>query len=347
MYMHCNHIHCKNMTQTLLIYIKWQQRLCTHVATHIHHIYTHCEDMIQLLHIYMFAWCSKLINFSLYQINLHASQLHTLQRHNTLFAYIHRMTATFLRMRCNSYTLHTYIAKTWFSFCTSTRLRDAVNQLIFRFIESIYMHRNHIHCKNMTQSLLIYTEQQQRLYACVATNIQHSHSHCKDTIQLLRIYTSMWCSKSIDFSIFWTIYMHRKYIHCKDMTQSLLIYTEWQQRLCAHAATNIRHSHSHCKDTTQLLRTYTSVWCSKSIDFSIFWLIYMRRKYIDQNLFSSFSWVIIQWTWKFTLKWSTFIYINQSSSSSLSLMIIQTSWKLTSKWSAFTILSCLYDYLII
>ena len=44
-------------------------------------------------------------------------------------------------------------------------------------------------------------------------------------------------------------------------------YTEWQQRLCARAATNIRHSHSHCEGTTQLLHIYTSVQRSKSIDF--------------------------------------------------------------------------------
>ncbi len=135
----------------------------------------------------------------------------------------------------------------------------------------------------MTQSLLIYTERQQRLCAHAATNIRHLHSHCKGTIQLLRIYTSMQCSKSIDFSIFWAIYMRRKYIHCKDTTQSLLIYTERQQRLCAHAATNIRHSHSYCESMTQLLHTYTSVRRNKSINFSIFWLIYMHRKYRDQN----------------------------------------------------------------
>ncbi len=141
--------------------------------------------------------------------------------------------------------------------------------------------------------------------------------------------------------------MHRNHIHCKDTTQSLLIYTERQQRLCACVATIIRHSHSYYEDTTQLLRTYTFVWRSKSIDFSIFWSIYMRRKYIDQNSSSSFNWVIIQRTQKLTSKWSAFIYIDQSSSSSLNLMIIQTSWKLTLKWSAFTILSCLYNHLII
>ncbi len=151
------------------------------------------------------------------------------------------------------------------------------------------MHRKHIHCKDTTQSLLIYTERQQRLCARAATNIQHSHSHCEGTTQLLRTYTSMRRSKSVGFSIFWSIYMRRKYIHCEDTTQSLLIYTERQQRLCAHAATHIRHTHTHCEGTTQLLRIYTLAWCSKSIGFSVFWSIYMRRKYIDQSSPSSFS----------------------------------------------------------
>ncbi len=166
------------------------------------------------------------------------------------------------------YITHTYNAKTRLSFCTSTCLHDAVNRSIFRIIRSIYMHCNHIHCKDMTQSWLIYTERQQRLCAHVATNIRHLHSHYEDTTQLLRTYTSVRCSKSIDFSIFWSIYMHCNHIHCKDMTQSLLMYTERQQRLCAYAATHIHHTHTHCEDTTQLLRIYMLMWCSKSIDFS-------------------------------------------------------------------------------
>ena len=108
-YMHRNHIHCKDTTQSLLIYTEQQQRLCAHTATHIHHIHIHCKDTTQLLHIYTSAWCSKLIDFSHYQIDLHASQSHTLQRHDTVFAHIHRTTATSLRTRCNSYTSHTYI----------------------------------------------------------------------------------------------------------------------------------------------------------------------------------------------------------------------------------------------
>ena len=163
------------------------------------------------MHIYTSAWCNKSIDFSLYQINLHASQSHTLQRHSIVFAHIHRMTATSLRMRCNSYTSHKHTVKARFSFCTSTRLRDAINRSIFHFIRSIYMHRNHIHCKDMTQSLLIYTERQQRLCIHAATNIQHSHSHWESTTQLLRTYTSVQRDKLIGFSIFWLIYMHCKY----------------------------------------------------------------------------------------------------------------------------------------
>ncbi len=107
---------------------------------------------------------------------------------------------------------NTVIAKTQLSFCASTCLHDAANRSVFRFIRSIYMHRNHIHCEDTTQSLLIYTERQQRLCACAATHIHHTHTHCEGMIQLLHIYTLAWCSKSIDFSIFWSIYMRRKYI---------------------------------------------------------------------------------------------------------------------------------------
>ncbi len=78
------------------------------VSLLIRHINIHCKGTIQLLHIYTSVWCSKSIDFSLYQIDVHASQSHTLWRHNTVFAHIHRMTATSLRIRCNSYTSHTH-----------------------------------------------------------------------------------------------------------------------------------------------------------------------------------------------------------------------------------------------
>ncbi len=75
-------------------------------SIYIRHKYIHCKDMTQLLHIYMLARCSKLIDFLHYQIDLHASQSHTLQRHDTVFAHIHRTIATSLHTHCNSYTSH-------------------------------------------------------------------------------------------------------------------------------------------------------------------------------------------------------------------------------------------------
>ncbi len=68
---------------------------------YIRHTYIYCEGTIQLLRIYTSTWCRKSIDFSLYQIDLHASQIHTLRRHDTVFAHIHRTTATSLRTRCN------------------------------------------------------------------------------------------------------------------------------------------------------------------------------------------------------------------------------------------------------
>ncbi len=106
-YMHCNHIHCKDTTQSLLIYTERQQRLCACATTHIHHTHTYCENMIQLLRTYTSVQRSKLINFN-FLIDLHALQSHTLQRHDTVFAHIYRTTATSLCMRCNLYTSHTY-----------------------------------------------------------------------------------------------------------------------------------------------------------------------------------------------------------------------------------------------
>ncbi len=78
--------------------------------THIRHSHIYYEDMTQLLHTYTSVQRSKLINFD-FLIDLHALQSHTLQRHSTVFAHIHRTIATSLRMRCNSYTSHTYILR--------------------------------------------------------------------------------------------------------------------------------------------------------------------------------------------------------------------------------------------
>ena len=90
-----NHTQSSNST----LFTRW---------AHIQHTHTYCEGTIQLLHIYTSAWCSKSIGFLLYQIDLHASQSHTWWRYNTVFAHIHRTTATSLCIRCNSYTSHTY-----------------------------------------------------------------------------------------------------------------------------------------------------------------------------------------------------------------------------------------------
>ena len=169
------------------------------------------------------------------------------------------------------YNIHIIIAKTRLSFCTSTRLRDAVNWSIFRFIRLIYMHCNHIHCENKTQSLLIYTEWQQRLCAYVATHIRHTHIHCKDTIQLLCIYTLAWCSKSIGFSIFWSIYMRCKYINQSSSSSFSWVIIQRTQKL-------------------------TSKWSTFI--------------YIDQSSSSSLDLIIIQTSWKFTLKWSAFTILN-------------------------------------
>ena len=196
-------------------------------------------------------------------------------------------------------------------------------------------------------SLCLYTQNNSNVFAHMLQLIYDIYTATAKTQLSFCTYTHLCNAVNWLISIFWSIYTHRNHIHCKDTIQSLHIYTEWQQRLCAYAATNIQHSHSYYKSTTQLLHIYTSMQRSKSINFSVFWSIYMRCKYIDQNSFSSFNWMIIQRTWKLTLKWSAFIYINQSSFSSRSLIIIQTSWKLMLKWSTFTILNCLYDHLII
>ncbi len=105
--MHRNHIHCEDTTQSLLIYTERQQRLCARAATHIRHTHIHCEGTTQLLRTYTSVRRSKSID-SGFLIDLHASQIHTLRRHDTVFAHIHRTIATFLRTRCNSYTSHTY-----------------------------------------------------------------------------------------------------------------------------------------------------------------------------------------------------------------------------------------------
>ncbi len=46
---------------------------------HIWHIHIYCEDTTQLLRTYKQTWCSKSIDFSHFQTDLHAAQSHTEQ----------------------------------------------------------------------------------------------------------------------------------------------------------------------------------------------------------------------------------------------------------------------------
>ncbi len=65
-YMQRNHIKSSNSA----LFTRW---------THIQHTHIYCKDTTQLLRIYRQTWCSKLIDFSLFQIDLHAAQSHTEQ----------------------------------------------------------------------------------------------------------------------------------------------------------------------------------------------------------------------------------------------------------------------------
>jgi len=235
--------------------------------------------------------------FLLYQINLHALQSHTLQRHDIVFAHIHRKTATSLHTRCNSYISHTHTLQrhdsafthlqtcvmqqiNWFfpfsdrfthiaithravttldsalnlymTFTHTLRRHDSafahlhvwVNRSIFCFIRSIYMHRNHIHCKNTTQSLLIYTKRQQRLCACVATNIQHLHSHYEDTTQLLHTYTFVQRSKSIDFLLY-QIDLHASQSYTLQRHDTVFAHIHRTTATFLHTRCNLYTSHTY------------------------------------------------------------------------------------------------------
>ncbi len=61
-----NYIQSSNIT----LFTRW---------THIWYTHIYCKDMTQLLRIYRQTWCSKSIDFSHFQIDLHAAQLHTEQ----------------------------------------------------------------------------------------------------------------------------------------------------------------------------------------------------------------------------------------------------------------------------
>ncbi len=157
-----------------------------------------------------------------------------------------------------TYDIYIHTAKTWFSFRAHTDRRDAVNRSVFRIFRPIYTQRNHTQSSNSA------------LFTCWA-HIRHTHIYCEGTIQLLRTYTLMWHSKSIGFR-FSDRFTCVANTYTAKTWHSLCSYTKQQQRLCARVATHIRHTLIHCEGTIQLLRIYTSAWCSKSIDFLLYWI---------------------------------------------------------------------------
>ncbi len=209
-YMHRNYIHCKDVTQSLLIYIEQQQRLCACAATHIHHIHIHCKGTTQLLRTYTSVQRSKSINFGFSDQFTCVAITYIAKIQHSLCSYTQNDSNVFTHMLQLIYITHIHIAKAWLSFCTYTHLCNTVNWSISIFW-LIYMRCNHIHCKDMTQSLLIYTEQQQRFCACAATHISHTHTYCKGMTQLLHTYTSVQRSKLINFDFL--INLHALQIH--------------------------------------------------------------------------------------------------------------------------------------
>ncbi len=162
--------------------------------------------------------------------------------HDTIFAYIYRMTATFLRMRCNSYTWHNlclyiqndsnvfahalqliyityiYITKTWLSFYAFTRSSDAVNWSIFALL-------NWCTCIAITytaktwHNLCSYIQNNSNVFAHALQLIYITHIHIAKTRLSFCTFTHL-CN-AVNRSIFRFIrsmYMHRNHIHCKDMT---------------------------------------------------------------------------------------------------------------------------------
>ncbi len=136
------------MLKTLSVNAKTWHSLCSYTQNDSN-VFAHALQLIYVTHTYIaktrFSFCAsidlrdaanRLIFLIFRSIYTHCN--HT-QSSNSAWISVELI-----------HDIHTYIAKTWFSFCTSTRLQNAVNRSIFRIIRSIYMHRNHIHCKDMT-----------------------------------------------------------------------------------------------------------------------------------------------------------------------------------------------------
>ncbi len=203
-----------------------------------------CKDMIQLLHIYTSAWCSKSIDFFALSDRFTCIAItYIAKTQYSLCLYTQNDSNVFAHALQLIYITHTYIAKTWLSFCAFTNLCDAANQLIFPIFRLIYTHCNYT---QSSDSAWISVELIYDIHIYIAkTWLSFCASTClHDAVNQLI------------FRFIRLMYMHDNHIHWEDMTQSLLIYTEQQQRLCAHAATHIHHTHTYCEDTTQLLHIY-------------------------------------------------------------------------------------------
>ncbi len=77
---------------------------------------------------------------------------------------------------------------------------------------------------------------------------------------------------------------------------SLCSYTQNDSNVFAHALQLIYDNHTVIAKAQLSFCAHTHLCDAVNRSISIFWSIYMRRKYINQNLSSSFSWMIIQRT---------------------------------------------------
>ena len=117
------------------------------------------------------------------------------------------------------YITHTYIAKTWFSFCTHTHLCNAVNQSIFSIFWLIYMRCKYIN-QNSFNSLI---NNEFYLYEMLTTNLlqamlvrraeqSHQHQQSRNSALLTRWAHTQSKSETITTrsSTRWSLHIHRK-----------------------------------------------------------------------------------------------------------------------------------------
>ncbi len=108
---------CDAVNRLIFAFSDWFTRSAiTHRA--VTALYSHVK-LIYNIHTYItkarLSFCTHThqcdaVNRSIFDflIDLHESQIHTLRRHDTVFAHIYRTTATSLRTCCNSYASHTH-----------------------------------------------------------------------------------------------------------------------------------------------------------------------------------------------------------------------------------------------